>query len=137
MKDARHLRHFGDRLVQRIPGDMPDILPIDQDATFLRLELTAEQADERRLAGARGTDQADSFPRPDVEVEILEDLEAIGVTETDILEKDMTTRDDERVGIKRIGDFVRRADEIERFGQGAELLEIIQHAERKLLHTAR
>src|ERR1051326_1327474 len=90
-----------------------------------------------RLAGARGADQADSFPRPDVEVEILEDLEAVGVTETDILEKDMTTRDDERVGIKRIGDFVRRADEIERFGQGAELLEIIQHAERKLLHTAR
>src|SRR6202007_713428 len=136
-EDARHLWHFGGLLVERIPGDVTDILPIDQDAALLRLELTAQQANERRLAGARRTDKADALARPDVEIEILEDLKAVGMAEADILEANMAVRDDERTGIERVGDFVRRADEIQRLGQGAELLEIVQHAERKLLHAAR
>src|SRR6185437_11898888 len=84
MEDAGHLRHFGDRLVERIPGDVTDILPVDQDAALLRLELTPQQTHQRRLARPRRSDEADAFARTDVEVEVLEDLKAVGMAEADI-----------------------------------------------------
>ena len=34
MEDAGRLRHFGDRLVEAIPGDAGDVLAVDQDAPF-------------------------------------------------------------------------------------------------------
>ena len=84
MEDAGHLRHLGDRFVQRIPRDMADVLAVDQDAALLRFELTPQETHQRRLAGARRADEADPLARLDVEIEILEHLIAVGMAEADI-----------------------------------------------------
>jgi hypothetical protein len=52
-----------------------------------------------------------------------------------VLETDAALFHFKRPGIGRIHDLVRLAHQFQRFGQRAELLEIIQHAEGKLLHA--
>src|SRR6185312_12373707 len=51
MEDAGALRHLGYRVVDGIPGDMRNVLPVDQDLAGRGLELTPQQLDQRALAG--------------------------------------------------------------------------------------
>ena len=113
---------------------MGDVLAVDEDAPALRVVLPAQQLDQRRLAGAGRSDEPDLFAGLDVETEILEHRLAVGMGEADMLEADAALRDGERLRIRRIDDLVLRRDEFERFGQRAQLFEIVEHAEGQFLH---
>ena len=106
------------------------------DAARLRLELAAQQLDQRRFARARGPDEADLLAGTDDEVEIVEHLEPIGMGELDVLVADGAFAHDERLRARRIDDLVALADELERFGERAQLLEIVEHAVGQFLHAA-
>src|SRR5262249_18348550 len=52
VEPAWQLADLGDGLVQAVPGDAGDVLAVDFDAAALRLEMPAQQLDERRFTCA-------------------------------------------------------------------------------------
>ena len=90
--DRRRLRHAGDREVERhvlqrrhvrvervgledhgdiaVAGiDMGHVAPADEDGALARFLEPGDQAQRRRLAAARGTEQREELARRDVEVD--------------------------------------------------------------------
>src|SRR5262249_43055863 len=112
-----------------------NVLPVDQDATLLRLELAAQEPNQRRLARARRTYKSDALARPDVEIEILEHLKSVRMAEAHLLELNTPARDDERPRRRRLDDLVWLADKVERLCKRPQLLEVIEHPEGELLHA--
>src|SRR5262249_41583781 len=102
MKDGRRLRYLRDGLVERIPGHARDVLPVDEDAAALRLELPPQQLDQRALAGSRGADQGDLLAGGDVEIEMVEQRGAVRMPVGHSLERDGAGADDERHGIRSV-----------------------------------
>ena len=69
------LRHEADhRAGGAVVGD--DVVPVDRDASLRRLDDPADDADERRLAGAVRAEQREDLAAADVEVDVLERLKS-------------------------------------------------------------
>ena len=76
---GRHLlRHQPD---QRARGAVVanNIVAVDGDLAGSRIDDAADDADQRRLAGAVRAEQSENLAAPDLQVDVLERLEAAGV----------------------------------------------------------
>jgi hypothetical protein len=53
-----------------------DVVPVDRDASLAGVDDAANDADQRRLAGAVGAEQRKDFAAPDLQVNVLQRVEA-------------------------------------------------------------
>ena len=79
-------KHIGRKLLRHEPdqraGDAvigDDVVPVHQDAAARRIDDAADDADQRRLAGAVGAEQRENLAVADFQVDVLERLKAGGV----------------------------------------------------------
>ena len=102
MQERRVLRDHADRGAQALLRHVADVLAVDADAALLELVEAQEQVDERGLARARASDEADALARPHDEVEVVEHLAAVAaaVGERDVLEADLAARHDELARVR-------------------------------------
>ena len=56
-----HLEHEAHLLVQRIAGDVADVVAIDEDAALLRLIEAGDEGDDAALAAAGRADEGDGL----------------------------------------------------------------------------
>ena len=69
------LRHEADHRARgAVVGD--DVVAVDEDAAGGRIDDAADDADQRRLAGAVRAEQREDFAAPDAQVDVLQRLEA-------------------------------------------------------------
>ena len=73
MQQRGVLRDHADLGTQAVLRDVGDVLAVDQDAAAFEVVETQQQVDERRLAGARASDQTDLLARPNGQRQILDD----------------------------------------------------------------
>ena len=57
------LQHLPDGTAQGFHGKLRDVLPVDEDLPALNLVIADKEREDRRLTGARGTDEGARFPR--------------------------------------------------------------------------
>src|SRR3569623_3625411 len=69
------LRHQADQRARLAIGGL-DVLAADQDAALARIGNAADDRDQRGLAGAVGAEQRKDLDELDVEIDVLERLEA-------------------------------------------------------------
>src|SRR5262249_33240857 len=81
-----------------------------------------------RLAGARGPHQRHLLAGCDLEVELVEQLRAVGVGVADIAEGDGTAGHGQGLHPRPVDDLVRLGHQVDGLGQGADLLEEVEHA---------
>ena len=82
------LRDHRDLAAQALLGDLADVLAADDDAPRLDIVEPQQQRDERRLARARGADDADLLARRDLERDVADAALAPAIAEADIVEPD-------------------------------------------------
>ena len=92
MEQRDVLRHDGDGLAQAFLRDVRDVLSVDQDAAALDVVESLQQREQRRFSAAGPADQADPLAGLRSQVEVLENLAAVGIAEGDILELDALRR---------------------------------------------
>ena len=67
---------------------MDDVAPIDEEAATRRQLFAKQHLDERRLAGAAGTDDEYEIPRLDIDVHMVESHRSIFVDFRDVAHMD-------------------------------------------------
>ena len=122
MEQRNVLRHHADRLAQALLGDAGDILAVDQDTAVLHVVEPLQQREQRRLAAAGMADETDALARHEAEIEILEDLLAVGVAEIDMLELDAGAAANERRRLGVIAQLMRHQQRRQRFRQARDML---------------
>ena len=88
----RILEHDGDALAQRSDAVLAHVDAVDQHASGRRVVEARNQADQRRLAGAREADERDHLARPGLEGDVVQHVRAVGIREADVLEADVARR---------------------------------------------
>src|SRR5215470_9287701 len=104
------LCHHRNLRAQAFLRDVRDILPIDQDASALQIEETQQQIHKGGLARPRTADEADLFAWPHVERESVDQATYATVTEADLLEADLATRDRQWACIRPVSQRMRARD---------------------------
>ena len=112
------LRHDRDLLSQRLDRHRAQVVPVDQDATALRVVEPGQQLDDRRLAGPRMANEGHRLAGEHVELESVDDGTLGVVAKAHILEFDGSRQGGQRqrVGgidegggvVHHVKDFVER-----------------------------
>ncbi len=72
---GQFLRHQPDQAAGLAVID-DDVMAVDLNAAFRRVDDAADDTDQRRLAGAVGTQKRENFPTADIQADILQRLKA-------------------------------------------------------------
>lgn len=82
--------HVPDPSPQRSPVELPQVDAVERNRSLGRREQASQAFQQRRLAGARTTDQRDGHSRAHVQADPLEDrrIQGARVTEADLAEGD-------------------------------------------------
>src|SRR5512145_841067 len=80
-EEERLLGDKADRGPQPGERNLPNVPPVDEHSSGGRVDQPRKQADERRLAAARGSDDRDRTPRNRIETHVLEHDGACAVCE--------------------------------------------------------
>ena len=78
------LLHDADLAAQRRERHVADVDAVDRDGAAVDLVEARQQRADRRLAGARGTDEGHGLAGPDRQVEAVENIASRRIAETDI-----------------------------------------------------
>ena len=115
-KDRRFLRHIGKAGAPFGRIDIAGIEPVEPDGAGLRIEEAQKHAEDRRLAGARRTNQRYQFAWLGLERDLLERRAfGAGVVEGDALQLDVAGDDrGHRFGIGRRGDIGFLGEDLDR-----------------------
>ncbi len=124
------LSHHGDVGAQALLGHQRNVLPVDQDPAFLRLEEPEQQVDQGRLAGAGLADQADALAGLDLEVDAMDHAALGPVAEAQGLELDPAVPDLEGGGVGPVLHGARDCDRAHAILHGADILEDRGHVLR-------
>src|SRR5262249_32032352 len=100
------LQHEADLITQRSLGHVLDVAAVDQHAAAVGVVEAGYQADYRRFAAARGTDDAYHLARLDAEVHVAQDRGCAVVPESYVLENDLASGGGELFGARPIGDHL-------------------------------
>ncbi|KPY99772.1 Transposase, family [Pseudomonas syringae pv. aptata] len=117
------LGDHADLRAQAFLGDFGNILAVDEDPPALHVVHAQQQVDQRRLARAGRSDQADLLTRSDVQVEVVNDPVAIAVMEIDAVEPDAAVFDLQRQGAVFVIDGDGLRDTFQAVLHGADVLE--------------
>ena len=102
---VQHVRVEERRVLRDDPNGAPErrelqiahVLAVDEDPARRGLVEAEEEAEDGRLAAARGPDERDFLPRRDREGDVAEDRSVGVVPEADVLERDRAATERERV----------------------------------------
>ena len=122
------LGDHGDLATQAFLRDVAQVVPVQQHRAAFDVVKPQQQRHQRRLAGPRGTDDADLFPGRDGQVQILDPALVPAIGKADVVKADPTLHPVQRDGIGGIGQPVRGR-------QGAhavlDLADIAPHAHQR------
>ena len=126
------LRHDRDGLAQALLRHLGDVLPVDGDAALVGIVEALQQREQRGLAAAGLTDQADALAGLEAQAEPLEDLLAAGIAEGDIVERNRGAALYQRLGRGVIAQLVRHQQRCDGFGQPRDVLGDIDQGDREI-----
>ena len=132
MEQRDILGHHGDRRAQALLGDQGNVLAVDQDAAALHVIEPLQQREQARFAAAGGPHQAHALAAPQREAEILEDLAAVRVFESDVFERDAGTLADQWRRLRVVAQLVRDQQRRERFRKAGHVLGHIDQSHREV-----
>jgi hypothetical protein len=90
MEQRNLLWHHRDRVSKAVLLHPRDVLAINEDAALVCIRETLHQIDQRRLASARRSDDADCLSCWDLQAEVLEHAAPVWIRKRDILKFDRT-----------------------------------------------
>src|SRR5690606_9193541 len=77
VEHVRVLRHVADDVLQRLEGDVADVVPPDAHRTGLDVVEAGDQVGDRRLAGTRGPHERDHLAGLGGEGDVVQDLTGV------------------------------------------------------------
>ena len=104
------LRHHRDLRAQRILRDAGNVLAVDEDAAALEIEEAQEQVNQRRLASAGSSDEADLLAGPHRKAQVVNQPVLAPIAEAHILEAHLAARHRHGLGMRTVGQAERPGD---------------------------
>src|SRR5581483_9285489 len=130
------LRDDADLAAERVQLEIADVDAVDEHASSVHVVEARYQRRQRRLPGARVTDQRDRRPRCDVEIDVAQDRPVVQIGEPDVLEPDRARARRQLDRTRPVRDLLRLVDDLEDplAGRGRALRLPDPHAERAQRH---
>lgn len=115
---------------QAVLADAADVLAIDQHASGLHIVQALDQGDQGGLAGTGGPDDADLLAGRDVQVQSVQRRRPLRIGKAHLFEPHIALGQGQRR--VRIDDGMRLQDDLQRVGDGAQLLGGVHQRQRQV-----
>src|SRR5665213_2434956 len=122
MEQRYVLRHHRNRLAKALLRDPGNILAVDRDMALVHIVEPLQQHEHRGLPASGLSDQSNPLARIETQAELVEYLQAAGITERHLVKDNRGSRLYQRLGFRMVAQFVRKQQCGNRLRQTSDML---------------